>query len=249
MDKLIYYVYIHKKASNGEVFYVGKGSGRRATHVFGRNDYWTKTYKKYGLIVEYVKTGLSESDAFLLEIETIKKYPNLVNMNDGGTGQSGLVHSEYTKQLLSANNKGRKQPQSEIDNRVKSLRGKKRTPEFSELIASIHRGLKHSDETKAKMSASRAGKKLSESHVENIRKWHLGSKRSDEAKKRMSEASAVKRGVICIDLNIEFESLTAAQNWLRSNGHPNATKTGVCNCAKGNYKKAYGYEWKYSCQC
>ena len=47
-----FYVYVHKKKSNGEVFYVGKGSGKRAWSSFGRNEIWQRTANKYGLKFE-----------------------------------------------------------------------------------------------------------------------------------------------------------------------------------------------------
>lgn len=43
-----FYVYVHKKKTNGEVFYVGKGSGKRAWSAFGRNSLWKRTADKYG---------------------------------------------------------------------------------------------------------------------------------------------------------------------------------------------------------
>ena len=50
-----FYVYVHKKKTNGEVFYVGKGSGKRAWSAFGRNSLWKRTADKYGWLVEIVQ--------------------------------------------------------------------------------------------------------------------------------------------------------------------------------------------------
>ena len=37
-----FYVYIHKRQSDGIVFYVGKGRGKRAYYFHERNDHWKK---------------------------------------------------------------------------------------------------------------------------------------------------------------------------------------------------------------
>ena len=59
-----FYVYVHKKKTNGEVFYVGKGSGKRAWSAFGRNSMWKRTADKYGWLVEIVQDKLQDWYAF-----------------------------------------------------------------------------------------------------------------------------------------------------------------------------------------
>ena len=41
-----YYVYAHKKKQDGEIFYIGKGVGRRAYKKTGRSTYWNNIVKK-----------------------------------------------------------------------------------------------------------------------------------------------------------------------------------------------------------
>lgn len=106
-----FYVYIHRKKSNNEIFYVGKGKGKRAYETYGRNRYWTFTYKKYGRIVEILKDNLSENEAFNLEMETIREYKNqninLCNMTDGGEGKTGHKPSKETILKLSKAHSGK----------------------------------------------------------------------------------------------------------------------------------------------
>ena len=92
-----FYVYVHKKKTNGEVFYVGKGSGKRAWSAFGRNSLWKRTADKYGWLVEIVQDNLQDWYAFELERDLISYYGrrdlghgNLTNMSDGGDGPSRL---------------------------------------------------------------------------------------------------------------------------------------------------------------
>lgn len=87
-----YYVYLHRRGDNNEVFYVGKGRGRRSTTTSGRNKWWKNVYNKHGFSVEHVETGLCEEDAFSLEVELIKFYKEnnhvLCNITCGGEGCS-----------------------------------------------------------------------------------------------------------------------------------------------------------------
>ena len=54
-----FYVYLHKKKTNGEVFYIGKGRGARAWHKHSRNKFWKSVVEKHGHIVELVFEGLT----------------------------------------------------------------------------------------------------------------------------------------------------------------------------------------------
>lgn len=94
-----FYVYVHKRATDGSVFYVGKGSGKRAWHVSGRNDWWKKTVAKHGFTVEVCQSEMSESSAFLLERWLIAKFRHekekISNISDGGDGPSGFGRVVY----------------------------------------------------------------------------------------------------------------------------------------------------------
>lgn len=54
-----YYVYLHRRATDNKVFYVGKGKGKRAFDNSSRNDYWQNTVNKHGLTVEIIYSELS----------------------------------------------------------------------------------------------------------------------------------------------------------------------------------------------
>ena len=90
-------VYLHRRTDNNEIFYVGIGNDiKRAYDVKNRcNKHWKGIVKKYGHIVEIIENDLSWEDACIKEKELIKKYGRidlnegtLVNMTDGGEGQS-----------------------------------------------------------------------------------------------------------------------------------------------------------------
>lgn len=130
-----FYVYLHRRKTDNKVFYVGKGKGKRAYRPYGRNRRWTSTAKKHGFCVEIVFDNLTESEAFELEIETIKEMryifqETLCNMTDGGEGGSGF---KWTEEMLknhpSIQLKGRIQPRDVVEKRRLSLIGKKMSAE------------------------------------------------------------------------------------------------------------------------
>lgn len=97
-----YYVYLHRKKTNGEVFYVGKGCGDRAWVKDKRNKYWNNVVKKHGCVVEIYQDNLQEWYAFEIEQDLIIKYGrrinnsgSLCNITTGGEGCGGDACSMY----------------------------------------------------------------------------------------------------------------------------------------------------------
>ncbi len=112
-----FYVYLHRKKTTGEVFYVGKGKGRRAWQHSDRSDYWKKVANKHGYLVELFQNNIQEWYAFELEKELIAYYGRenlnegtLVNFTDGGEGVSGYICSPERKQEMSKQRKGELHP-------------------------------------------------------------------------------------------------------------------------------------------
>lgn len=102
-----FYVYIHRRATDGVPFYVGKGKGLRAWDVDRRTAWWKRVMAKYGHTVEIAQDGLQEWAAFELERDLIALYGRrdlglgqLLNLTDGGEGASGQIRSEESNQRL-----------------------------------------------------------------------------------------------------------------------------------------------------
>lgn len=115
-DDRRFYVYIHRRADDGRVFYVGKGTGRRAWSFSHRGDWWKRVKNKHGCHVEIYMGDLCEKDAFKYEVAIIWAMrfigEPLVNVTDGGEGTSGWKRTEEWRQKVSYANKGRKKPDS-----------------------------------------------------------------------------------------------------------------------------------------
>lgn len=97
----------------GRLFYIGKGSEKRAHSKAGRNNYWRNVVKKYGNPdVQILASWDTEEEAFSHEVLLIKCFKDLghklCNLSDGGEGPSGLKRSDEFKKQMSELHKGNK---------------------------------------------------------------------------------------------------------------------------------------------
>src|SRR5262249_59979010 len=99
-----YYVYLHCDRVTRTPFYIGKGKGRRAHDVVGRQPEWHEKVKSLaaGFEVQIVKNDLTEEEAYDLERELIRKHGRiadgtgtLLNVTDGGSLDFGELSDEF----------------------------------------------------------------------------------------------------------------------------------------------------------
>lgn len=175
-----FYVYTWHRPDKDEIFYVGKGKGARAGNTYKRNSHFKNILRKLadlGLkpIVSRVADGLTEAEAFELEIELIAKYKRvgdggtLCNMTIGGDGAAGVIKSEDSRRKTA---ESVRKALSDPDVRAKiSERGYKR---YEDPQARIAHGLivskRYEDPAeREKMSIPLRGKPKTNEHVENVR--------------------------------------------------------------------------------
>lgn len=156
-----FYVYIHRKQSNGEVFYVGKGKDKRAWLKSGRTEFWHRVVNKHGLVVEIVLSGLQEWYAFELETNLIALYGRkdlyegyLINMADGGEGASGVVATSETRAKMSAARIGIVFSEEHRANLGKAHNGKVLTESTKAKMSKYRKGRPHHDEWNKNLKAS-----------------------------------------------------------------------------------------------
>lgn len=110
MQENKYCVYVHCRKDNNKVFYVGKGSIKRANAKSPscRNSYWVRTARKYGFYVVILYRNLTNDQACKLEREIIADFgrENLCNLTDGGDGAPGRVVTDEVKKIMSDKFKG-----------------------------------------------------------------------------------------------------------------------------------------------
>lgn len=91
MNEKCFYVYVHRRETDGAVFYVGKGKGGRLTHSYGKSKWWNSIANKHGWYAEKFKDGLSEECAYALEkILIFSNQTKLCNLASGGVGGTGF---------------------------------------------------------------------------------------------------------------------------------------------------------------
>ena len=102
-----HYIYFHKRADDGVVFYVGIGIGRRAYRESNRSQFWKRIADKHGYTIEFPHKDLTQDEARQLEIHYISVFGRsdrgtgtLCNMTDGGDGRSGYKCTEETKEKM-----------------------------------------------------------------------------------------------------------------------------------------------------
>jgi hypothetical protein len=98
-----YYVYAYLREKDNTPYYIGKGKCRRA---YTNISHYVNLPKDKSRIIFY-QIGLTENDAFKLEIAYIKLFGRkdlntgiLRNLTNGGEGASGYKHTPETKQKL-----------------------------------------------------------------------------------------------------------------------------------------------------
>lgn len=98
-----FYVYVHRKLTDGKVFYVGKGSKDRAFVSKGRNRHWKNIVNKHGYSVSIVMRFLKDACARSFEKALIKFYgfENLCNLTNGGEGWHGRITPIHVRDKIS----------------------------------------------------------------------------------------------------------------------------------------------------
>ena len=180
-----FYVYAYLRSKDSErgvkysPYYIGKGCGDRAFEKYGR----TVPAPVDNSYIVFVQEGLTETEAFSLEIYCIQSYGRidlgngiLRNRTDGGEGTSGLVVSEETRRKLSDMRRGENHPSWGKRGELSRLWGKPRSEETKRKMSEAMQGeknpnwgKKHSEEAKRKMSETRTGRIFSEETKRNMK--------------------------------------------------------------------------------
>lgn len=203
------------------------------------NRHFYHAIQKYGWDnIEHVivAENLTHDDACELERKLIAEYDTTntekgYNICFGGEdGWVGVHHTEEAKRKMSMAKKGKV----------------------------YRKGYHLSDETKRKLSENHKGKycgkpvkpkppkrplhgfHISEAHKKSISKANTGRFRSDQVRENMSKAQIkTKKPVRCIDLDMVFESETAAMKYF------GIDKTLIGRNCKGKQKTAKGLKFEY----
>jgi len=224
----MFYVYVHRRADDNRIFYVGKGKRDRATSK-QRNQYWKRIVALHGYTIEIVIDSMPEEKAHQLEMDLISYYgkKNLANLTDGGEGRSGSKQSSSTREKISQKLVGiEKTAATKL--KMKEAQNKFEAKEIRR-IQSL--GKVFTNETKQKISAKAI-------------QQHNNPEQSAKLVKAIRLAIAKK--ILCVELGICFYAIADAEHFLVQtfNIKQGAGKN-INTVARGKRKSAYGYTWKY----
>lgn len=90
-----YYVYLHKIASTGEVFYVGKGQRSRLTSTDRRNTTWNAIVSEKEWFAEKYMDNLSSDEAATLEVKLIAELAPVANFHKKDVRPRALNKADF----------------------------------------------------------------------------------------------------------------------------------------------------------
>ena len=257
-----FYVYVHKKKTDGTIFYVGKGKGRRAYQMSNRSMYWDNVSKKHGVDVEITHIGLTESQSFYIEKKMIQKIgrENLVNLTPGGEGNSDPwkeeTRSKRVAAIQSACNseewirKNHEFTKSDWYRSFSSERSKRifSIPEIKNKHSESIKAWASSKENRERVSRQWKGVKRTQSTREKMSQSQKDIKRSQERLNAIADIGRkYRKPIICIEEGIEFSCVGDAAKWLRNNGSKQKQiESNIRNALKLRKPTACGYTWRYA---
>lgn len=258
-----YYVYVHKKRTDGSIFYVGKGTGSRCLVRHGRNTHWNNIVKKYDYSIEIIENNLTLLDALIAERELIEKLKliglKLCNQTNGGDGYPGFVVNEETREKF----------------RLAKL-GKKQSPDHAKKSATARLGKKNSDWHKERTALAKRRRIIGSNGICFISQRHAAEYLTHELNKKCHQGiiSLCARGfrnnaygvtwsydtsktpefrptkyqekiILNIETGIVFKSVQLAKEWVISI-RGSANNQCISEAARSDgARMAYGYHWKY----
>jgi hypothetical protein len=188
------YVYGHYKADTGELFYIGKGTGKRAWTKSGRSTYWSRVVNKHKFTVKLLHENLTEDEAFNKEIELIAdaRHNNiqLVNVSNGG---NGLTSAD----AIALNEKN------------------KNNPEWIRKIKESRKKLKNNSEFQKKVSEGCIKRSQSEDWRKNHAEVREKLRGNPEFCKKV--ADGVKKKYEDVEWRKERKKMYKTPEWIRKN--------------------------------
>lgn len=256
MTDATFYTYMHTRNDTGECFYVGKGKGNRAFVSAGRGSHWERIAAKHGHTTHILSKWKSEKDAFEHEKFLIQCFrslgKSLINKTDGGEGVVGWSPSDEQKKLMSERMidvSSNQQWKIEKSNCMKSLWEKS---EFKKTLLEAQRISREKESYKQNLKLAKSKQDYKEklsaktkAWMENPQNRMVTSNAVKAAMKRPEVLAKLSKKVLCVDKNIEFDSLNSAVEWLKLNVFEKANRVTMSKALNGKKEQAYGLVWRF----
>ena len=198
------------------------------------NKHFYDAIQKYGwknIKKDVLYSGLSQEDAYRLEIELISKYRSNdrefgYNKSSGGESSVRGLHWHQSKET--------------IEKKSQKMRGRKLTQEQRKKLSESLKG--HVSPNKGKHLSEEAKTKISNA----LKKWnaeHESPNKGRKYKKTQEAILATSRGhykpVVCVETGIIYESMMYAGIFT------NIDHSSISAVCRGKRKSAGGYHWRY----
>ena len=217
----MYYVYVYKDprpTKNQQVVYVGKGIGDRAWYHWNKRVLGNKGFgaflallrqEKLEPIIEIVRDGLEEAEAFYEEMKLIELYGRrdirtgtLFNLTDGGEGLSGVIRTDewreniskalstdeqITRNMIASRERWANQAYKEKT--VAAIRKALQDPEVIARREAGKAAFIHTEAFRQTMSEATSKMWQDPAYVEKVTQAQKEVQGTDEARSRKSEAS------------------------------------------------------------
>lgn len=225
------YVYVHRKASNGDIFYIGKGQKSRSRAKCSRSRRWQQTVAKHGLIIEEILGPTHEQCAFSFERVLIHSIglKSLCNISTGGDG--GMTGYKFDRETVIQKAKKCMKPVINSDGEF-----------FTSLkeAAKNMRARGHNNATESHISSCCNKKR----HVAYGVSWSFGSVAPVliDAKSKVNEQRL--RAVKSSDGMI-FQSVSEAASWVRTIIGVKCGTSDISRCCNGKRSFCAGLKWEY----
>jgi len=227
-----FYVYVHRRASDGAIFYVGKGSGGRLRSKASRSPFWHQIVNEHGFEAEICSPMMSNACALSYEkilIHTIG-FDRLCNLTRGGNkGASG-----YKPDRKAVEDRARKCMKPVINSDGKIYASLKEAALDMRLNG-------HPNATEAHISSCCKGSR----HVAFGRSWSMDTTSIPpliDASSKVNEAR--RRGVVSSN-GMFFGSVSLAAQWVRITLNVMCGTSDISRCCNKTRKACGGLGWDY----
>jgi hypothetical protein len=230
----MFFTYAHSKP-DGTLFYIGKGTQKRAYAKDNRNPYWQHVFNKHGRTVDMLAGWDQEADALLHEQFLIACFKGmgykLANITDGGEGVSGHKHSADVKAKMSAFQKAfqNSEKMQAVHRQAGNLA---KTPE---------RRQQQSQRAKAYMADPANRERSRAGALKQCQDPLFIAAQRKRALQRMTDQKyryMMAKPCVCVETGQEFQSQADAAKW--AGGIPQTINRAIT----GARLTAYGYHWK-----
>lgn len=243
LEPVGYYVYGYFRLDTNELFYIGKGHGKRCFNINGRDDHFINICNKYDVAVVILINNLTEEEAFMYEelaiqilVEDLdysinipgyrsnnKKIQHLVNKTWGGEGASGASNPASKPVICLTTN--------EVFGCTVDGSKKYNLWEYS-----VSDCCRHKCKTAGKHPIT--NEPLVWLFYEDYLQLN-NEQIQDIIKNATAPNIGSSRKIYCVELDKEFNSIKEAENYL------GVYSSSIANCVCGLANTALGYHWCY----